>query len=58
MVPAKVVDRYALRDGHRIAGPALVEERESTIVVLPGDVVSVSQAGNVVIDIRAAGTAA
>ncbi len=58
MVTAKVVDRYALRDGHHITGPALVEERESTIVVLPGDVVSVSAAGNVVIDIRAAGPAA
>ena len=39
--------------GHRIAGPALVEERESTIVVLPGDIVSVSPAGNLIIDIKA-----
>ncbi len=55
MVPTQVVNRYALKAGHRIAGPALVEERESTIVVLPGDVVSVSPAGNIVIDIQAEG---
>jgi N-methylhydantoinase A len=55
MTPTKVVNRYALTEGHRIAGPALVEERESTAVVLPGDVVSVSAAGNLVIDIRAGG---
>ncbi len=53
MVRATVVDRYALTRDHRIAGPALVEERESTIVVLPGDVVSVSAAGNLIIDIKA-----
>ena len=52
MVPTKVVDRYALAQGHRIFGPALVEERESTVVVLPGDVVWVSQVGNLVIDIN------
>ena len=53
MVPTKVVDRYALTQGERIAGPALVEEREATTVVLPGDVVSVSAAGNLIIDIKA-----
>jgi N-methylhydantoinase A len=52
MVPTKVVDRYALTEGHRISGPALVEERESTVVVLPGDTVSVTPAGNLMIDIK------
>lgn len=56
MVATKVVDRYALAKGHRIFGPALVEERESTVVVLPGDVIWVSQVGNLVIDIDAADT--
>jgi N-methylhydantoinase A len=51
MVATKVINRYALTQAHRIAGPALVEERESTAVVLPGDIVSVSPAGNLVIDI-------
>jgi N-methylhydantoinase A len=55
MVETAVVDRYALAAGHRIPGPALVEERESTIVVLPGDTVSVSPAGNLVVDIQAKG---
>jgi N-methylhydantoinase A len=51
----KVINRYALRAGHKISGPALVEERESTVVVLPGDTVSVSAAGNLVIDIKGGG---
>jgi N-methylhydantoinase A len=53
MVETAVVDRYALNQGHRIPGPALVEERESTVVVLPGDVVSVSPTGNLVVEIKA-----
>ncbi|MGA9864947.1 MAG: hydantoinase/oxoprolinase family protein [Acetobacteraceae bacterium] len=52
MVRAKIVNRYALTEGHRIWGPALVEERECTTVILPGDGVSVSAAGNLVIDIK------
>jgi N-methylhydantoinase A/oxoprolinase/acetone carboxylase beta subunit len=53
MVPTRIVDRYALTIAHRIQGPALVEERESTTVVPPGDVLSLSAAGNLIIDIRA-----
>jgi N-methylhydantoinase A len=52
MVETAVVDRYALTEDHRIHGPALVEERESTIVVLPGDTVSLSATGNLIVDIR------
>ncbi|GGG19559.1 methylhydantoinase [Caldovatus sediminis] len=51
MTPTRVVNRYALAPGQSVAGPALVEERESTTVVLPGDRVSVSAAGNLVIAI-------
>jgi N-methylhydantoinase A/oxoprolinase/acetone carboxylase beta subunit len=36
-----VYDRYALRPGARLAGPAIVEERESTLVVAPGQLVTV-----------------
>jgi 5-oxoprolinase (ATP-hydrolysing)/N-methylhydantoinase A len=36
-VEAAVYDRYALESGDRIDGPAIVEERESTTVVPPGD---------------------
>ena len=53
MVETRVVDRYRLTTAHRIEGPALVEERESTTVVPPGDVLSLSAAGNLIIDIRA-----
>jgi N-methylhydantoinase A len=52
-VPTKVINRYALTERQHIVGPALVEERESTVVVLPGDVVSLSPAGNLIIDIGA-----
>ena len=53
MTSTRIVNRYALTTAHRIAGPALVEERESTTVVLPGDVVSLSAAGNLIIDVKA-----
>jgi N-methylhydantoinase A/oxoprolinase/acetone carboxylase beta subunit len=53
MTPTRIVNRYALTTTDRIAGPALVEERESTTVVLPGDIVSLSAAGNLIIDIQA-----
>ena len=36
-----VYDRYALRPGARIAGPAIIEEREATTVIPPGDSVTV-----------------
>ncbi len=40
-VDAEVYDRYALRPGDRIDGPAIIEEREATTVVPPGDSVEV-----------------
>jgi 5-oxoprolinase (ATP-hydrolysing) len=36
-VPTPVYDRYALQPGDAIEGPAIVEEREATTVVPPGD---------------------
>ncbi len=47
----KVINRYALQPHHRFQGPALVEERESTTVVLPGDAVTVTSSGNLMITI-------
>jgi len=35
-VDTAVFDRYRLKPGDRVDGPAIVEERESTVVVLPG----------------------
>jgi 5-oxoprolinase (ATP-hydrolysing)/N-methylhydantoinase A len=52
-VPADVYDRYALTEGCEIAGPAIVEEREATTVVAPGDVLRVDAAGNLRIAIAA-----
>ncbi len=51
LVPCRILDRYALTSEHRFVGPVLVEERECTTVVLPGDTVSLSAAGNLVIDL-------
>jgi 5-oxoprolinase (ATP-hydrolysing)/N-methylhydantoinase A len=36
-VDSRVYDRYALQPDDKIVGPAIVEERESTTVVPPGD---------------------
>jgi N-methylhydantoinase A len=50
-LPCTVYDRYALAPGAAFAGPALVEERESTCVVGPGATVSVDAFRNLVIDL-------
>ncbi len=42
-----IYDRYRLGAGMRFAGPAIVEERESTIVVDPGTKATVDSYGNV-----------
>ncbi|MSP66947.1 MAG: hydantoinase/oxoprolinase family protein [Alphaproteobacteria bacterium] len=51
VIRCKVVDRYRMRTDQAIAGPAIVEEAESTTVVLPGDSVRLSPRGNLVITI-------
>jgi N-methylhydantoinase A len=45
---AAVYDRHALAGGERIHGPALIEERESTVVVGPHDSVRVDAYSNLV----------
>ena len=40
-VEIPVYDRYAVGPGSRLAGPAIVEERESTTVVGPGAAITV-----------------
>jgi 5-oxoprolinase (ATP-hydrolysing)/N-methylhydantoinase A len=44
-VETPVFDRYALRPGEAIAGPAIIEEREATTIVAPGDVVTMDGTG-------------
>jgi len=45
-VESPVFDRYALFPGAILQGPAIVEERESTTVLLPGDAGQVDEYGN------------
>jgi N-methylhydantoinase A len=47
-----IVDRAALADGNRIAGPAIIEDPDCTAVVLPGDVACMSGKGHIVIEIN------
>ena len=47
----RVYDRYALRAGDEIAGPAIIEERQSTVVVLPQSRASVDEPGNIVVEL-------
>jgi len=49
-VDCPVHDRYGLGAGARFAGPAVVEEFDSTVVVHPGYAVSVDAAGNLLIE--------
>jgi N-methylhydantoinase A len=52
LVRTAVFDRYRLRAGTVITGPAVFEERESTMVVGPGARVRVDRVGNLVVDVR------
>jgi len=49
--PCDVYDRYALKPGDTLSGPAVIEERESTTVVGPGAVVTVDQYLNLLIEL-------
>jgi N-methylhydantoinase A len=51
LAPCAVYDRYALVAGQRIQGPAVVEERESTVVVGPDAAFTLDRHGNLVIEI-------
>jgi len=50
LVEATIYDRYRLREGHSFYGPAIVEEKESTCVVLPGQRVTVDHFANLIIE--------
>jgi N-methylhydantoinase A len=47
----RVYDRYALSPGQAFDGPAIVEERESTLVVGPGGRFEVAAGGNIVVTV-------
>ena len=46
--PVDIYDRGGLAEGQAIAGPAIIEERETTVVVLPGWRAQVNAAGCIV----------
>jgi len=50
-----VLDRYALGPGATIEGPAIVEERESTCALGPGDRATVDDRLNLVADLATEG---
>ncbi|MCX7158523.1 MAG: hypothetical protein NT176_05035, partial [Proteobacteria bacterium] len=50
-VECPVFDRYKLAAGHRHAGAAFVEERETTTVIGPGGAFTVNEYGMLMIDV-------
>jgi N-methylhydantoinase A len=48
-VETKVYDRGALAPGHILIGPAIVEQTDTTIVVLPGQIARPDRHGNLII---------
>ena len=50
-VETAVIDRYAMEIGRPVKGPALIEEREATTVVLPGDTAMLTANGHLTIEI-------
>jgi N-methylhydantoinase A/oxoprolinase/acetone carboxylase beta subunit len=44
-----VYDRYTLPVGARLPGPAIIEERECTVVVAPGFIAEVDDFANVIL---------
>jgi N-methylhydantoinase A len=53
----RIVWRPSLAAGSRIKGPAVIEEPNATTLLHPGDVVTVSEAGHLVIDVAVEGGA-
>ncbi len=47
--PCSAYDRYRLRQGNVVTGPAIIEEYDSTVVVNPGYFADVDQFGNLLI---------
>ena len=52
-IDTPVYNRYAMRQGTTIEGPAIVEEMESTVVIIPGWDGRIDKYLNLVIEQRA-----
>jgi N-methylhydantoinase A len=50
-VEAAIHDRYRMRPGLPVFGPCVIEEAETTIVLMPGDRAEVSPFGNLIVSI-------
>jgi N-methylhydantoinase A len=48
-LPTAVYDRYSLAPGQSVTGPALVQERESTVVVGPSAQAAADDLGNLIV---------
>jgi N-methylhydantoinase A len=55
-VTTPIYDRYRLAPGAAVAGPAIVEERESTTVVGPGASARVAGDGSLILERDACST--
>ena len=55
-VDTPVYDRYSLGSGAGFTGPAIVEERESTLIIGPGGHASVDEGRNLIVEIMDRGT--
>jgi N-methylhydantoinase A len=53
-VEARVLNRQALAALGQITGPAIIEDPDSTAIILPGDAARISRAGHLIIDIASA----
>lgn len=49
---ARIYDRSSLRPGHAIAGPAVIEQLDTTTVIFPGDTATVDDALNLLIQVK------
>ena len=56
--PCPVINRYALAEGRRIEGPALIQEDEATTVLGPGDSIEIDALGNLIAILSPTGDAA
>lgn len=50
-----VWDRYRVGVGEQLKGPGIIEERESAVVLLPGDLAEVDAEGNLLIEVGSDG---
>jgi N-methylhydantoinase A len=49
-VPARVYERASLGHGDRVAGPAIVEQPDTTVLVAEGEAARVDRFGNLLIE--------